>query len=176
MFQRRVFARAVGALLCVATVAVFAIALLLAEMDHRREMHAERRRVILSAPPKMGTDEETPNELTEAPPRAHDNEEIEAGPTRGRASPREEEEKVEEEQVASSSSLPWSLMNMATGHLCGAQVVEVSVVETVLLQQRSKLNELAKVAREPLPHHLDDSAAQARMQRILELAIEAGAE
>ena len=109
MFQEEVAAATVGALLCIATVAVLGIALVLANQDRLNEQRAERSNS------SSGED----NENEEEEPSAHDVE-VEAGPpTSGLTYPRETD-KDKEPNTEHSSSTMWSLWDIGNGALCGA--------------------------------------------------------
>ena len=118
VFVRPVAAMVIGVLLCVATVAVFVLALVLANTDRRNEKRAGRSDSneevveLTTGQPADGTGEKDPGE-------------IEAGPSQGRESPIDNEEKFEQRP----DELPWSsILSIGTGALCGAETADDDAV------------------------------------------------
>ena len=121
VFVTPVAAVSIGVLLCVATVAVFVTALLLANADRLVEKRAERSEVNKATTELTITGSN--NETGEPEPG-----EVEAGgPSQeGRESPAVVEEKVDEEaDEKPSPALPWSsILSIGSGTLCGAETAE----------------------------------------------------
>lgn len=92
VFEKPAAATAIGVLLCVATVAVFVTALVLANMDRLNEKHTEQPDSSPVAAVEI-TIKESENETGEKEP-----EEVEAGPSHSRELPADaaDEEKLEE--------------------------------------------------------------------------------
>lgn len=133
MFARPVAATAIGVLLCVATVAVFVTALLLANTDHRNEQHtgpSDSDTTSGGLTTEQQTDEAGEIDLGE----------IEAGPSQGRESPTDEE-KVEQRPGA----LPWSsILSIGSGALCGAETADDNPTPAATAQAR--FDELSRLA------------------------------
>ena len=139
MFERELPAAIVGTLLCVATVAVFAASLGIANTDRLNEQRAARR----GSTTDNTNDNDTSTEPVEielvdmvheagsdqAPRLREVGGELEGGATRGRSSPREDETKGEELDDAKPFALPWSsLLVLGNSTLCGAEPAEDGTV------------------------------------------------
>lgn len=118
LFEKPAAATAIGVLLCVATVAVFVSALVLANIDRLNEKRAEQSNLNTAEAVEL-TIKESENETGEKEP-----EEVEAG-SQGRESLADasDEEKFEEQEYANASSaLPWSsILSIGGGAFCGAE-------------------------------------------------------
>ena len=126
MVESGAVAVAAGTLLCVVTAAVFVFALWLANVDRLNEQRAERRGSMTMAREARTAESsnDEPDVQSSNPadaPQARGIDELEAGPSRGRTSPREEEEKTEDATLA---SMPWSLLFMGKSTLCGAETAD----------------------------------------------------
>ena len=143
VFEKHVAATAIGVILCVATVSVFVVALVLANIDRLNEKRAEQ-----SDSNKESAEQNSCDETGEKDP-----EEIEAGSSQqGCESPdgTSDEEKFEQEDAHASSALPWSsILSIGGSVLCGAGPADNTVSETAgngadeataLMQQIGKLS------------------------------------
>ena len=138
MFEREVPGAIVGTLLCVATVAVFVIALWLANTDRLNEQRAAR-----STTENTNDDDNSSTELPveielvdmghttdpEQQPHSHEAKgKIEGGAARGRSSSGEDETKAKEPD-AQPFTLPWSsMLALGNGTLCGPEPAEDGTV------------------------------------------------
>ena len=138
VFDTPVAATAIGVLLCVATVTVFVIALLLANTDRLNEKRAEF--LELNNSPVYLKAEESNEESGEKEPG-----EVEAGPSRGRESPANEE-KIEALDITCSSTSPWSsILSIGSGTLCAAETAEEDDSKPAATAQ-ARFDELASLA------------------------------
>ena len=132
MFNRSVPAAVVGTLLCISTVAVFAIALALANIDRLNERRAARRPATEAS--NVGTLDELSVELTIKDSATGDgvSRGTETGSSQGRESPADSgagQEKgkveVEEGEDVAPSVLPWTSI-----FSCGAETAEDETTTT----------------------------------------------
>ena len=131
VFAKPVAAAAIGAVLCVATVAVFVTALGLANMDRLNEK---------KLPGLKASVESTIDESTGATVEKDSADMIEAGPSQGHECPADEE-KVEQHLDV----MPWSsILSIGSGALCGAEPAD-ETASSVLTGQAS-FDELASMA------------------------------
>ena len=137
VFMRPVAATTIGVLLCVATMAVFVLALRLANLDRLVENRAEGSELNKAAIEVAAEESNNENDVTEPG-------EVEAGPLQGRESPADEE-KAERKDTNLSSSLPWSsILSIGSGTLCGAETIDDTVAPAITGQP--SFDELANLA------------------------------
>ena len=125
LFEQAIPALVVGVLLCVTTLAVLAIALVLANMDRLNEQRSSRR-LTAGIPDNKGATSadniETPQEaLSGESSHSHGAGEPEK---RARAPPREDLEEKVEEPPTNDSLMPWPLLALGNCTLCGAEPME----------------------------------------------------
>ena len=133
MFARPVPATVIGTLLCTASVAVFVVALLLANTDRLKEQRATRRH---HAPENSNDAVADPVEVHvgdksggQEAPHSSETGELEGGlPVRERDSSYEDGSKADEADEKPVVGLPWSLLVLGNGTLCGAESADDSTV------------------------------------------------